>query len=159
MLVARVLQGARRDDQHVQAGAPGDGAAAAAAAVVRTKADGPLIALRIRVTAAEYALILQRAERDGFSPLRWIVALLRGQLLQQPQLGQPEMDALEQANLRLLQVGRNINQIARALNAAPHEFRAAPELAQLKLLSEAIDGQARAVSALLDANHRRWKPT
>jgi hypothetical protein len=95
------------------------------------------------------------AARDGFSPNAWIAAIVRARLRKEPQLGQYELEQLAASNTRLLAIGRNVNQIARALNAKPTEdsgYRA--EI--IEVLSEAIKSHTSAVSAVIQSNVQRW---
>ncbi|CAE6854069.1 hypothetical protein R75465_07319 [Paraburkholderia aspalathi] len=111
--------------------------------------------IEIRLTAWEYQAASDSAERSGFSVNSWIVALLRTRLTETPQLGQFELEQLAASNSRLLAIGRNLNQITRALNARPTEmanFR--PEI--IVALSDAIQSHTADVAALIQSNVQRW---
>jgi hypothetical protein len=111
--------------------------------------------IEIRLTAWEYQAVSDSAERSGFSVNSWIVALLRTRLTETPQLGQFELEQLAASNSRLLAIGRNLNQITRALNALPTEtanFR--PEI--IVALSDVIQSHTADVAALIQSNVQRW---
>jgi predicted HicB family RNase H-like nuclease len=113
------------------------------------------VRVEVRVTAAEHQSIAELAAATGFSVNSWIVALIRAQLTGSPQLGQGELEQLASSNSRLLAIGRNLNQIARALNAAPAEAaRPRPEL--IVSLASEIKSHTAAVAALIQSNVQRW---
>ncbi|MBU7438727.1 plasmid mobilization relaxosome protein MobC [Paraburkholderia fungorum] len=113
------------------------------------------VRLEIRLSAFEQVELVKLAEREGFSPSRWIVALIRARLSDLPQLGQSELELLAASNSQLLAIGRNLNQIARALNAKPTEQTdCRPEI--IESLSEAIKSHTAAVSAVIQSNVQRW---
>lgn len=71
----------------------------------------------VRLTKAEIAKAGAIAQREGFSPSRWIVALINARLDGTPQLGQRELETLARLNMQMLAIGRNLNQLAKAANA------------------------------------------
>jgi len=74
--------------------------------------------LRIRLTSEEDQAIVQLAQSHGLdNRSRFIRKLIREAIGQGPDLLQPEMEAFREAVRQLSSVGRNINQIAHALNA------------------------------------------
>lgn len=119
---------------------------------------------RVRLTPSEFAAAAQRAQAARFTVPRWIASLVRAQLTQSPELGEHELQALGQSNLRLLQIGRNLNQIAHALNTdalnAPfHSGRHGdPEtLGQaIDALRDDIQAHVQVVSRTMEANLQRW---
>jgi len=111
--------------------------------------------IEVRIQVSEWAVVENAAARDGFSPNAWIAATVRARLSKEPQLGQYELEQLAASNTRLLAIGRNVNQIARVLNAKPTEdsgYRAEV----IEELSEAIKSHTAAVSAVIQANVQRW---
>jgi hypothetical protein len=111
--------------------------------------------IEIRVTLAEHRAVAAIATAEGFSVNSWIVALIRARLSGSPQLGQGELEQLALSNSRLLAIGRNLNQIARVLNAAPIELaRVRPEA--IESLEKEISSHTAAVAMLIQSNVKRW---
>lgn len=108
----------------------------------------------ILLTAAEAGQIEACAASEGFSPSRWIVALIRARLTRTPQLGQRELELLAQSNLQLLSIGRNLNQLARAANNGIAIETGGREL--FVELKTAVMRHAEQVGAAMTANVRRW---
>jgi predicted HicB family RNase H-like nuclease len=111
--------------------------------------------VEIRLTREEHRTVSDAATVAGFSINSWIVSLIRAQLTDLPQLGQFELEQLAASNSQLLAIGRNLNQIARALNAAPTE-KTVYQVETVEALSEAIKSHTTAVSAVIQSNVQRW---
>jgi hypothetical protein len=112
--------------------------------------------LEVRLTMSEYALIDQLAESDGLTVSQYLVNLARAHMLKKPQFGSADVEALAESNYQLLALGRNLNQIARALNAEdPDEHR--PTVKEIKALTEKIYHHTHMVSNLIASNLERWK--
>ena len=89
------------------------------------------------------------------APSRWISSLVQTALMKEPVLMEAELLALEESNRELAALGRNLNQIARALNTAFHET----ERVRLDLLGElkgAIDDNRKRILALVRASRGAW---
>ncbi len=135
--------------------------AAASAPSVPTASEvrrppGPGRARReIRLTEDEDSLVRQHAASTGYSVQRWIVALIRGQLRKSPDFGQRELEALGESNYQLLSIGRNLNQIARALNANPGS-RAAYNEEIIHQLRQYIERHTKLAAQLIEASTQRW---
>ena len=141
----------------------GDAAAAAVpgaafSAPLQSIAPGEPGARRItvRLTASELRAVMQRAGSASMTPSRWVVALVRGHLTQEPQIGQSELEALLQATTALRAIGRNLNQVTKALNIAPHE-RQRFRVDLFESIDAAIKDQTAAISKVLAANIERWR--
>lgn len=111
---------------------------------------------KIGLTRSEATYIEQIASAEGFSSAKWIVALIRARLTNTAQVGQSELEALAQSNLRLLAIGRNLNQVARALNTSPEE-RHVYRIEMIEALRREISEHTRHVSIQMTANIERWK--
>ncbi|MEK6296158.1 MAG: plasmid stabilization protein [Paraburkholderia tropica] len=105
--------------------------------------------IEIRLTQAELAAARQRALAGGLNVNRWMVAVIRAQLVHEPQLGEREMRLLADSNQQLativtllgrLQAHGDAHEAARVLEG----FRAV------------IDTHLRAVTQVLRANLDRW---
>ncbi|MFS2140380.1 hypothetical protein [Duganella sp. Dugasp56] len=110
----------------------------------------------IRLTPDEAQRIRICADQEGYSVSRWLIALIRVRIYAASQLGQFELAALAKSNLLLLAAGRNLSQIARAINVAGAANRRVPEagLTELRtLITEHID----MVSQVIARNVERWR--
>ena len=129
-------------------------------AVVRTtvphRAERVTKRMELRLTPSEHAALVARAKADGSHPSTWVVAMLRTLLTQQPTLLPPERDALARSNQQLLAMGRNLNQIAKALNASPRD-RTALRADLLTALSTRIQTHTSLVSDVLRRTLERWQ--
>lgn len=117
---------------------------------------GPKHKTTIRLTLSEREKLDAHAAAAGFSTPKWIVALIRGHLTQGPQLGQHELEKLGQSNYQLIALGRNLNQIAKALNTQP-EDTTVYRLDLIQDLEQAIKQHVQQVSAVLLGNAERWQ--
>lgn len=112
--------------------------------------------MEIRLTPSELDLVQASAAAEGFSPTRWVVALIRARLTNGAQFGQAELEALARSNLMLRAIGRNLNQIARALNTSPHE-RLVYRVDQIEAVDAAVKEHTRLVAQAMTANTERWR--
>ncbi|MDB0516273.1 MobC family plasmid mobilization relaxosome protein [Ralstonia solanacearum] len=111
---------------------------------------------KISLTPSEVEQIEAVASAEGFSSSRWIVALIRARLTGTPQPGQQELEALARSNWQLLRIGRNLNQIAKALNSSPHD-RTVYRIELIEETDALIREHAKVVSDLMTANIARWR--
>ncbi|MBJ9686764.1 plasmid mobilization relaxosome protein MobC [Burkholderia vietnamiensis] len=111
--------------------------------------------IEIRVTETEHHEIVRLATDAGFSVNAWIVAVIRAQLGDGPQLGQYELEQLSRSNSLLLAIGRNLNQIARVLNSTP-ENRCVDLVIIIESLTKLVEAHTTEVSTLIRANVERW---
>lgn len=111
---------------------------------------------KVPLTASEAAAVEELSAREGLSVPRWIVALIRAYLTRTPQFNRAELDALGQSNLQLLAIGRNLNQIAKALNTSPHD-RSVYRVEQIEALRAQIGEHTKLVSSAMAANVDRWR--
>ncbi|WP_052229432.1 plasmid mobilization relaxosome protein MobC [Pseudomonas fluorescens] len=107
----------------------------------------------ILLTASEKSAIKERAQIERCSMRRWIVDAIRIGLTHEPQFGMDEIDALGESNYQLLALGRNLNQIARSLNAGKHE---PVTVEMIAALSELIQKHTEIVSQAIRASLERW---
>jgi len=110
--------------------------------------------VELRLTATEFAGIGELARQVGNSPNAWIVNLIRANLTRTPQLGLHELQALGKSNSQLLAVGRNLNQIARWMNA--NKGSAPPEIECIEQLYRFIVTHTEEVAAIMRSNIDRW---
>lgn len=115
----------------------------------------PKLRKEVRLLPEEVARLESIAAAEGYSLTRWIIALVRARLDGGPQLGQHELVALGKSNLQLLAIGRNVNQIARAVNNGNRDLLPLlePVLAELRGV---ITGHTVKVAQMLEHNLARW---
>lgn len=119
----------------------------------KSKADR----LEIQLKPSEREAINARAAADGFDNANaWVVALVRARLTNEPQFGSREIDLLGESNHQLLAIGRNLNQIAHALNATKGKSPNAYDVALVEELAEAVRRHVRKVGDALRASIHRW---
>jgi hypothetical protein len=82
---------------------------------VRSKAV--CVRLKVPLTADESTALYKAASRDGLPPPRWIVALIRANVFNRAQPTAHAVEALNNSNFQVQAIGRNLNQLVRALNA------------------------------------------
>lgn len=108
-----------------------------------------------RLTPSEYSAVEKRAEGWGMTPYTWTARLIRAHLIKEPQLSQDETKALREATRELSYVGRNLNQVAHALNMTMN----AREKATMELIAginAKVDEMRDSIKAVLDQNLNRW---
>jgi hypothetical protein len=108
-----------------------------------------------RLTPAEHAELGRVAAERGMSRGTYLAELFRANVYEQPRFSGPEIDALHRAAGQLAAVGRNINQIARALNTSLDEAHRATAL-DFEHLKKMIDEQRTYVNDLVRSNMRSW---
>lgn len=118
--------------------------------------DYTRVRLELRLTHSELQAVRVIAGEAGASANQWIANLVRSYITRKPQLGMQELSAIVQSNVRLLAVGRNLNQIARALNRG--EISTHHALVPSGLADE-IAAHVKDVSAVIRANLERWSIT
>jgi len=113
-----------------------------------------------RITVRMPSFLMQAAKEKGkakgMAPSRWITALVQSNLAKKPVMADQELLALK-ANIReLTAIGRNINQMARALN----ESRSNTEkvrLDMLALLDETLKTNLSLIRDLVRASQQAWE--
>jgi hypothetical protein len=94
----------------------------------------------------------------GFAPSRWIAALVQSNLTRQPVLTDAELQAVLESNRELAALGRNLNQVAKALNEAFHET----DRVRFDLIQELADEvrmNRNAIRSLVRASRDVWSGT
>jgi len=128
-----------------------------------TPDEEPKIRFEILLTPSEKKAIEERAALENCSQRRWIIDAIRAGLTGEPQFNMEEIEALGESNYQLLAIGRNLNQIARHLNAEQKESDPGkpPEepitLLEIKRLKDKIDTHVNKVSNAIRASLERWE--
>ena len=105
------------------------------------------------LTSSEHAALRERANQERCSMRRYVIDAVRAALTQEPQFGMAEVEALGQSNYQLQAIGRNLNQMARRLNA---DQPGSPSIAALERLATKIDAHTEVVQAAMRASLERW---
>ena len=101
--------------------------------------------ITIRLRPGDVKSLRRRATSRRMKPSTYIAALVRAHLVEDPPLPAAELAALERATAELSAIGRNLNQVARSLNAGA----AAPEgTAEAVAQSAQIAEEVRAAAKL-----------
>lgn len=124
--------------------------------IAEGEAEQGSVKKKITLTASEAVLAEATAAKEGFSLTKWIVALVRARLTRQAQFGQYELELLARSNMQLLAIGRNLNQMARALNASPFD-RSIYKVQLIEELEDHIKAHTKTVSNVMAANAERWR--
>lgn len=115
----------------------------------RTKID-------LRLKLGEDKAIRAAAESAGLpSRQAWIIALIRGRLMDMPTPSATELAELRESNRQLAAVGRNLNQLVHAVNI---DFRHRTSVTgkTLSELRDVIDLQQTRVTRLVRSTLHRW---
>lgn len=114
----------------------------------------PKVRFEILLTKSEKAAVEERSNLEQCSQRRWIIDAIRAGLTREPQFGIKEIDALGESNYQLLAIGRNLNQIAKAINAGYPDKSAIESIKQLRNI---IDFHTDKVSSAIRASLERWE--
>ena len=98
----------------------------------------------------------QRGKAKGMVASRWVAALVQTNLTGKPVMTDKELAELQASNRELAAIGRNINQIAKALNEAFHETERV-RLDTLAALSQSINENRSAIRSLVRASQQAWE--
>lgn len=124
---------------------------------MREKSEKRRVQLALRLSESERFAISERAKADGFKhSQQWIIALIRARLTDEPQFGAKEVEALGESNHQLLAIGRNLNQIAHALNASRGNSTVQYDAELVDALATAIKLHVKKVGDALRASIYRW---
>ena len=97
-----------------------------------------------------------RAAAKGMAPSRFVTALVQSNLTKQPVMTDAELAVLQGSARELAAIGRNINQMAKAINEAFYETERV-RLNALAELSQAIKENRTAIRALVRASQNAWE--
>jgi hypothetical protein len=116
----------------------------------------PPARVHVTFTRSEYEGLTARAALWGCSVQRWIVNCVRHSLTHQPQFGMEDTKALWESSYQLRAVGRNLNQIAKAMNEGKE---ATITTTQIEKLWRYIQQHTEKVSVVLGGSLGRWQLT
>lgn len=98
----------------------------------------------------------KRAKAKGMASSRWVVAMVQSNLLGQPVMNDAEVMELEATNRELAAIGRNLNQIAKAINAGSYDAERV-QLDELAELRQVITENRDSIRALVRATQNAWQ--
>lgn len=98
---------------------------------------------------------IKRAKSKGMRLSRWIAALIQSNILGKPVVVHDEVIALRESSRYLLAIGRNVNQIAKALNETFYETDRV-KVEMLKELDQAIKNTDDKIDHLIRTSQKAW---
>jgi len=113
----------------------------------------------LRLDASEIRAVEQRAQAEGFDfRTTWATAVIRNALAGAPALTAEDARALRESNRELAAIGRNLNQIARAINIEPENAQHL-DMQLIETLGDIISAHRDTVSVFLDRAQNRFGGT
>lgn len=113
----------------------------------------PKVRFEILMTKSEKEAVCERSNLERCSQRRWIIDAIRAGLTKEPQFSMDEIDALGESNYQLLAIGRNLNQVAKALNEGRRDSVTIESIYQLRGV---IGTHTKKVSDAIRASLERW---
>ena len=112
-----------------------------------------------RITVRMPGFMLQAAKEKGkgkgMATSRWIAALVQSNIAKNPVMTDQELITIKATIRELTAIGRNINQMARALNESKNNTDKV-KLTTLALLGESMKRNISAVRELVRASQQVW---
>lgn len=99
--------------------------------------------------------VRERGAHKGMSASRWMAALIQSHLMREPVLDDKQIEILRESNNQLRMIGRNLNQIARAMNTRPEDTDQI-KLEVIKALAEMIEVHQQKVVGLIRHSQNQW---
>lgn len=118
--------------------------------------DRGRVRTEVRFSASEFEAVEKLAAEVGTSKGKWITDLVRAYITRQPQFGLLELQAIGESSAQLRAIGRNLNQIALALNRGGDHSSDATLCRELVL---SIERHTEMVQAAIRSNLDRWRVT
>lgn len=112
----------------------------------------PKTRLELKLPPKVSAWLNQTAEAHHMTPNMVALDILLEHIEKTPVLSGAEIEVLRTSNYQLVAIGRNVNQIARRMNAGENVSLSSKQLADLK---EFIDAHTGKVGRVLQTNRRR----
>lgn len=111
--------------------------------------------INVRLEPDDWRLLKERAKARGLASATYLSYLTRSHLRGAAPLPKAEYTLLKQSVEQLAAVGRNLNQIARAMNQGDRS--AGPGQVELAAMLKTAEGLRQQFRALLEANSRSWR--
>jgi len=111
----------------------------------------------LRLPSFMYAAVRVRAAAKGMVAARWISSLVQSHLAQEPVMTEKEVQMLRAMNRELAAIGRNVNQIAKALNSAVGDIeRGRVSLEDLDKVPSSITVSRKIITNLIRKSQQSW---
>jgi Mobilization protein NikA len=111
--------------------------------------------VNVRLEPEDWRLLKERAKTRGLPSATYLSYLTRSHLRGAAPLPSAEYTLLKQSVEQLAAIGRNLNQIARAMNQGDRS--AGPGQADIAAMLKTSEALRQHVRALLEANSRSWR--
>jgi hypothetical protein len=111
--------------------------------------------LTVRLAPEDLRLLKERAGARSMASATYAAVLLRSHLRNAAPLPKEELLALKRSVAELSSIGRNLNQIARAVNSGEHV--SLPGRQELMLMLKIAEGLRDHVKSLLKVNTASWR--
>ena len=98
----------------------------------------------------------EKGKAKGMATSRWIAALVQSNIAKNPVMADQELNNLKASIRELNAIGRNINQMARALNESRNNTDKV-NLDTLYLLGDSLKRNLSAVRELVRASQKVWE--
>ncbi len=109
----------------------------------------------VRITDREAKALAKIVERENFkNPSELLLSMIRQRLTKQPHLNGAEVDQLEEAKFQLQAIGRNLNQMVRAINDGKADSARFSERYATEIL-ERINAVKREINRLVEQSTAR----
>lgn len=105
-----------------------------------------------RLTKSEYQGLKALVQTESTTVSKWLLRAIRQRILDGPQLRSEEIQAITQALFRLQSVGRNLNQLVKAMHSSSHTSVEAFEIRELRASIQATTGS---ITSLIKAASMR----
>jgi hypothetical protein len=111
--------------------------------------------ITVRLRTDDLLLLRERAKARVMPTSTYVSFLIRSHLRALTPLPTPELEALKRSVAEISAIGRNLNQIARAVNQG--ERPSGPSKADLQVLLRALMGLRAHIKALINVNLASWR--
>ena len=111
--------------------------------------------ISVRLPQEDLLLLRERAKARTMASSTYVTFLVRGHMRSLPPLPTEEFLALRKSIMEVAAIGRNFNQMARALNAG--ERHTGPDNSRLMNLLNVLRKLQEHFRKLLDANNESWR--
>lgn len=108
--------------------------------------------IEVRLQNSDLQELKKRARQSNMTANRYLSMLFQAHIMQKPILSTKEVEALYQSNAQLLRIGRNLNQIAKALNTGS---QTAISTSMLNNIKNELDIHTEKVADIIRANWER----
>ena len=112
--------------------------------------------IEFRLSESEFAAVVRISEQSGTSVNKWIADLVRAYITHEPQFGMHELQAVGESNHQLRAIGRNLNQVALAMNRGG---KSGDFSGDIRRLSAMLNEHTEKVNAVIRSNLERWRVT